>query len=530
MQRARRRLRTFLLLACLALAAASGQTVAGAASPVLRLKSGRHYAAESVSACSLAADNATNQTAAHFIAVFQTVPNSRDAQSLRALGYNVLAFVPDNGLLVYGNPGADLSAAGVIENYALRTADKLSAKLDSTATGALTAVVQIQPDVNAGLALLRLLVAGATLLPGQDLSSTEFLVQTQYATLRAVAAWDETAYIYPASQRMKAGQRVVPCGMGASGGTVLGVAANLVPTFGDGWAGASHGAATVAYYLHNTALPLNASDVQAALQAVLAEWSTYAAITFTPAATAEAGTSIDIAFLSGDHGDGFPFDPYGAVLAHTFYPPPNPEPIAGDMHLNHDEAWSIDGSLQLYPVMLHEMGHALGLGHSDDPADVMYPYYQGTEHLSTGDIQALRTLYAAPVVTVPTTPSEPSTPTATDPSTPTTTPATPTTPTTPAGTPTSGDTVPPRVQIYSPSLPAILTYQDTLTVQGFASDNTGVTQILWSNSTGGSGSTGVASPFTVTGIPLVPGVNRIAIQAYDAAGNVGSAHLTVTKR
>jgi hypothetical protein len=77
---------------------------------------------------------------------------------------------------------------------------------------------------------------------------------------------------------------------------------------------------------------------------------------------------------------------------------------------------------------------------------------------------------------------------------------------------------------------AILTYQDSLTVQGFATDNVGVTRILWSNSAGGSGSASVANPFAISGIALVPGVNRILIQAYDAAGNVGSAHLNVTKK
>ena len=77
---------------------------------------------------------------------------------------------------------------------------------------------------------------------------------------------------------------------------------------------------------------------------------------------------------------------------------------------------------------------------------------------------------------------------------------------------------------------ASLTYNDSLTVEGFATDNVGVTSIVWSNSAGGSGSTSVTSPFVISGIALVPGVNRIWIQATDAAGNVGSAYLSVTKR
>jgi hypothetical protein len=77
---------------------------------------------------------------------------------------------------------------------------------------------------------------------------------------------------------------------------------------------------------------------------------------------------------------------------------------------------------------------------------------------------------------------------------------------------------------------AVLTYKQSLTIKGFATDNVGGTGIVWSNSAGGSGSAGVASPLVLSGIALVPGVNRILIQAYDAAGNAGSAYVTVTKK
>jgi hypothetical protein len=537
MQTASRGLAALLLLVSAVRVPALGQTSQGTASALLRLKSGNHYASAGT-AVSISLSGGAGQSA-HFIAIFQTVPNAKDAQNLRDLGYTVFSFVPDNGLLVYGNPAADLSALGVVENYSLQVKDKLSAKLDSTSAAALTVVVEMQPDADLGLVLLRLLMAGSTLLPNQDLDATEFLVQAPYATLQTVASWDDIAYIYPASPQITSGQKVVPCAMGNSGGAGLAVAANLVPTFGDGWAGPSHGSAALSYDLHTAALPLAESDVRSALQTVLAEWSSYAAITFTPTTQANATASIDISFPSGDHGDGFPFTPSGAVLAHTFYPPPNPETIAGDMHVNYDEAWSVSGSLQIYPVMLHEMGHALGLGHSDSPSDVMYPYYQGTQHLASGDVQALRTLYAAPTQKVtpaptPTPTAPPSDPVAPSlpvtPTTPTTTPTTPTTPTTTPNTPASGDTIPPHIQIYSPSMAASLTYNDSLTVEGFATDNVGVTSIVWSNSAGGSGSTGVTSPFVISGIALVPGVNRIWIQATDAAGNVGSAYLSVTKR
>jgi hypothetical protein len=225
------------------------------------------------------------------------------------------------------------------------------------------------------------------------------------------------------------------------------------------------------------------------------------------------------------------------VLAHTFYPPPNPEPIAGDMHLNYDESWSVNGALRLLPVMLHELGHALGLGHSDDPAAVMYPYYQGLEKLSPSDITALQALYAAPVTGRDAPPSDTpdnGTPTLNTPAS--NPPAGGDTPpgNTPGNTPPSNtpqsDYTAPVVTIYAPTRLATATCSDTLTVRGFATDNVGVTALSWASSAGGAGAATLANPFVIQAIPLVQGVNRITITALDAAGNAGTALLTVTKK
>jgi len=153
------------------------------------------------------------------------------------------------------------------------------------------------------------------------------------------------------------------------------------------------------YFFQNGTFDIAGNDERQAIRDALALWTGVTPLTFTEVSNA---SSADILILwgVGEHGDGFAFDGTNGVLAHAFFPPPNGGSIAGDAHFDDSETWTLnfksDSSqpIDLVTVAAHEIGHSLGLGHSQVSSALMAPFYTGSHRfLDQDDVNGIQFLY-----------------------------------------------------------------------------------------------------------------------------------------
>lgn len=342
-------------------------------------------------------------TRSHLVLDFGRVPTAETVRALAERGMPVVSYVPPTGVMVAVEGEANLQGLELAGYDSLQPSDKLSRDLDLAVAegrrGEVRAaprnyfVVEFHADVPVEDRRALVMEAGLEPRDHADLVGTHLLVRGTVAQVERLAEWDEVSYIFPASGELATGLPLIGCMGGAAAAGQVGQQTQRV---GEGWDGPGQNAAHLTYSLQGLTNRLGEELVRQELVRAMSAWSRVVQVDFQRAYNPTALKNVNILFGSRDHGDPYPFDGPGRVLAHTFYPaPPNPEPIAGDLHFDNDELWNIGTDIDVFSVALHELGHALGLGHSDVPNAVMYPYYRRTEGLTDEDIGAIRILYAA---------------------------------------------------------------------------------------------------------------------------------------
>ena len=141
-------------------------------------------------------------------------------------------------------------------------------------------------------------------------------------------------------------------------------------------------------------------ELRVAVRKAASEWSAASSLRLEEAAAGAGADIVITAERAGDHGDVCPFD--SSTLAHAFFPG-DADAVCprGKIHVNRGQRLTLDmrdsrgAPYDLHSILLHEIGHALGLGHSSDPESVMWSMYSGTRRtLAPDDVAGMLSLYS----------------------------------------------------------------------------------------------------------------------------------------
>jgi len=156
----------------------------------------------------------------------------------------------------------------------------------------------------------------------------------------------------------------------------------------------------VSYSFANCPSSLDCATAHDTVRAAFTRWMSIAGVQVQEV---ESNGQIEISWVSGEHGDSQPFDGRGGVVAHATPPySSGAHPLDGDIHFDDDEIWVVHMPTAPFPeqvhlptIALHEIGHALGLGHSDVADSLMWEMYTGVRTITNDDLSAIRSLYGS---------------------------------------------------------------------------------------------------------------------------------------
>jgi matrixin/thrombospondin type 3 repeat protein len=172
----------------------------------------------------------------------------------------------------------------------------------------------------------------------------------------------------------------------------------------------------LSYFVANYSNDLSQSQQDEFISQAFSAWAQVTSLTFSEVnSAAQADLVLGFGFdfhcsLYSLLGESCPsdselaFNGPGGVLAHCYYPPSSGFGLAytGDCHFDEGENWANNNAnssqVRFLEVAIHEIGHGLGLYHSQLTSSIMFPSYNSNQvklQLGSADISTIQSLYGS---------------------------------------------------------------------------------------------------------------------------------------
>ncbi len=164
-------------------------------------------------------------------------------------------------------------------------------------------------------------------------------------------------------------------------------------------AGAKWSSNVVTYSMNDCPARLDCAGAHQAAREAVEAWDAVSGIDLIEVdpGQGEIGISWSDGFANPGRG-GSRLDGPGGLLGYTYYPLPFLGERAGNVYLDPDEDWTLNDSpsglqVHLKTVVMHEVGHALGMDHSYVREALMWANYAGVRGLHPDDVAGVQELY-----------------------------------------------------------------------------------------------------------------------------------------